>query len=58
MFFGASYVTIFKNWCAGVKTFLRLRCFPVIYIEIEIEIVFIILESMQNFSKRESRYRT
>ena len=31
---------------------------PVYTIEIEIEIVFIILESMQNFSKRESRYRT
>ena len=27
-------------------------------IEIEIEIVFIILKSTQNFSKRESRYRT
>ena len=29
-----------------------------IEIEIEIEIVFIILKSTQNFSKRESRYRT
>ena len=30
----------------------------ILIIEIEIEIVFIILESTQNFSKRESRYRT
>ena len=30
----------------------------ILFIEIEIEILFIILKSMQSFSKRESRYRT
>ena len=40
-------------------TFVRLNALRYyIEIEIEIEIVFIILKSTQNFSKRESRYRT